>query len=151
MAQDTYLVAESVTSLGQLKADQGHLSTDGVAGTLTTVGVVTTNLNNTNQFGGVTGGVSGAAITISGTISAASRTSKVLPGSAVTSCVLGTGTQDGQEITVVNLAQVAGSSVSFAAAGSATSHLATVVVISGLTAARFIWDANTAVWYPIIN
>jgi hypothetical protein len=117
-------------------------------------GLVYAELVNCNQLiGGIApqSGASGAALTISGTINTATRTSKVLPGSAVTSCVMGTGQFDGQELTVINVAQVAGSSVSFAAAGSASGHLSTVVVISGLTAARFIWDSVSAVWYPVIN
>jgi hypothetical protein len=106
-----------------------------------------------NIVGGVSGGVSGVAITISGTINSTLRKSKVLPGSAVTSCILQQGTTDGQDLTIVNVAQVAGSSVSFIAAGSAagSSHLSSNVVISGLSAASFTWDANTAVWYPVIN
>lgn len=168
MAQDTFVAAESITSQGQFKADQGHISSDGVAGTLTTVGLTTTNstltnatittgtvttLTPSNVVGGVTGGVSGVAITISGTVATSQRKSKVLPGSAVTSCVMAVGTTDGQDLTVVNVAQAAGSSVSFIAAGSAaaSSHLASNVVISGLSSASFTWDANTAVWYAVVN
>jgi hypothetical protein len=163
MSQDTFVVAESITSQGQLKADQGHISSDGVAGTLTTVGLTTTNSTLTNStittltpsniVGGVSGGVSGVAITISGTVATSQRKSKVLPGSAVTSCLMAVGTTDGQDLTVVNVAQAAGSSVSFIAAGSAagSSHLASNVVISGLSSASFTWDANTGVWYPVIN
>lgn len=115
--------------------------------------VVADILQPQNVVGGVSGGVSGVAITISGTINSTLRKSKVLPGSAVTSCVLQAGTTDGQDLTIVNVAQAAGSSVSFVAAGSAaaSSHLASNVVISGLSAASFTWDANTAVWYPVIN
>ena len=84
MAQDTYVLGEKLQVTGQIKSDLGNLSSDGTAGTLTTVGLVTTNLNVANQFGGITGGAAGASVTTSGTISTATRTTKVTTGSAVT-------------------------------------------------------------------
>src|SRR5258708_8282227 len=128
MAQDTFLVAESITSLGKLKSGQGKLSTEGAAGTLTAVGVVVTNLNSANQFGGITGGSAGASCTTGGTISSATRTSKVTTGSAVTGILIGSGTQDGQELTVVHVGAAA-SSITFSTAGSAagSSHVATEI------------------------
>ena len=106
-----------------------------------------------NIAGGVSGGTSGIAVSISGTIASVMRKSKVLPGSAVTSVTVAKGAFDGQDLTIVNVAQVAGSSIAFAAAGSAAgcSNVATDFVISGLTASSFSWDANTALWYPVVN
>ncbi len=151
MAQDTFIVAESITSLGQIKADQGHISSDGTAGTLTTAGLVTTNFNVANQFGGITGGSAGASCTTNGTISTATRTSKVTTGSAVTGVIIGSGANDGQELTIVHVGAAA-SSITFATAGSAaaSSHSATDFVISGQTCSKFVWESTTALWYPVV-
>ena len=151
MAQDTYVLGEKLQVMGQIKSDLGNLSSDGTAGTLTTVGLVTTNLNATNQFGGVTGGAAGASVTTSGTISTATRTSKVTTGSAVTSVIVGSGTTDSQELTILHVGAAA-SSIAFVAAGSAagSSHVATDFVISGQTCSKFVWEVTTALWYPVV-
>jgi hypothetical protein len=104
-----------------------------------------------NLIGGVIGGTAGASVTTSGTITSTARTTKVLTGSAVTSVIVGSGTTDGQELTILHVGAAA-SSIAFVAAGSAagSSHVATDFVISGQTASKFVWEATTALWYPIV-
>ncbi|SRR6266567_1693669 len=150
MAQDVFIEAERLQVMGSISSDRANITSDGVNGTLTSVGLVVTNLNSTNQFGGITGGGAGASCTTGGTISTATRVSKSVTGSAVTGVILGSGTQDGQELTVVNTAAAA-SSISFATAGSAaaSSHCATDFVFSGARAAKFVWEATSALWYPV--
>lgn len=157
MAQDTALIAETVkttgkiTAFGALSTDNANITSDGVNGTLTTAGIVTTNFNVAQQFGGITGGAAGASCTTGGTVSTATRTSKVTTGSAVTGVIIGSGTQDGQELTIVHVGAAA-SSITFAAAGSAaaSSHSATDFVISGQTCSKFVWEVTTALWYPVV-
>ena len=104
-----------------------------------------------NLVGGVTGGTAGASVTTSGTISTATRTSKVTTGSAVTSVIVGSGTTDSQELTILHVGAAA-SSIAFVGAGSAagSSHVATDFVISGQTCSKFVWEATTALWYPVV-
>jgi hypothetical protein len=149
--QDTNIVAETATVAGKLTTDHGNISTDGSAGTLTTIGLVTTTLNATNQIGGITGGAAGASVTTSGTINAATRVTKVTTGSAVTSVIVGSGVSDGQELTILHVGAAA-SSIAFVAAGSAagSSHVATDFVISGQTCSKFVWEVTTALWYPVV-
>jgi hypothetical protein len=119
--------------------------------TVTATTATITNAVMTTQYGG-TSGSTGVALTTAGTIAVA-RVAKVNPGSAVTAVIMASGTQDGQELTIINTAAAAGSSVTFATAGTAaaSSHLATDFVISGLTAAKFTWDTGTTLWYPSVN
>ena len=150
MAQDTLLDAEQIISLGKISTDRGNITSDGVSGSLTTAGLITTSLNSSQQFGGVTGGTGGTAITTNGTVSTATRIAKLLPGSAVTGIILGSGVADGQELTILNVAAAA-SSITFTTAGSAaaSSHVSTAIVMSGQRAAKFVWDVGTALWYDV--
>lgn len=98
----------------------------------------------TDQIGG---GQSATAVAIatSGTVSTLLRVSRINPGSAITSCVMGSGTFPGQTVTVVNEAAAA-SSLTFAA--SASSLVATgAAVIGGLISKTFVWDSATTLWY----
>ncbi len=77
------------------------------------------------------------------------RVARVATSAASTSVsnILATGTQPGQEITVINENTTAGSSLDFAG-GSATSHIIGAgTVVSGMVAARFVWDSGTTFWY----
>jgi hypothetical protein len=110
------------------------------------------SLNCANLIGGVSpqSGVAGASVTTSGTITTSTRICKVTTGSAVTAVILGSGTSDGQTITILHTGAAA-SSIAFATAGSAagSSHAATDFVFSGQKAASFVWETTTALWYPI--
>ncbi len=82
----------------------------------------------------------------SGTIATAGvGTARSTPTAAITAVVLGTGTVNGQEVTVVNESTTGANSITFAA--SATSNIANGVtsVISGLTCAKFKWVGS--LWY----
>lgn len=159
--EDTAIVAEKLTVSGSINTDHGNITSDGVNGTLTTVGFTTTTgtiatgtittASITNLTGGITGGASGASITTGGTVSTASRVSKVTAGSAVTGVIVGSGTTDGQELTILHVGAAA-SSITFATAGSnaASSHVATDFVISGQTCLKFVWEVTTALWYPVV-
>jgi hypothetical protein len=69
---------------------------------------------------------------------------RVAPTGNVTGVILGAGTVAGQTITVVNEA-----AFSITMAAAATSHVADGVstAIAANTAARFIWDSSTSLWY----
>lgn len=72
---------------------------------------------------------------------------RVAPAAAVTGVILEKGTQQGQEVVVVNESTSA-DSVTFAASGTSFVADGTSDVISGLTAARFIWDGS--LWYHVV-
>ena len=156
MAQDTLVNAESVAIAGSGTFGRGNAIVDtggnitGAGLTINGTATVTANLNAKQFFGGTSGG-SGTALTSNGTISTTQRTSKVLPGSAVTGVIIGTGTLDGQELTIMNTAQATGSSITFTTAGTAagSSNAATDVVISGLSCSKWVWDSTSALWYPV--
>lgn len=156
MAQDTLVKGEVLQVSGSINTDRGNISSDGVNGTLTTVasnittGTITT-ANITNPIvGGINGGAAGASVTTSGTINTSKMISKVTAGSAVTAVIMASGTTDGQ-VCYVEHVGAAGSSITFATAGSAagSSHIATDFVFSGQKAAAFIWEVTSALWYPI--
>jgi hypothetical protein len=160
MAQDVLIKGEVLQVSGSINSDQGHISSDGVNGTLTTVGLTTTNqtlttgtittANLTNVIAGINGGSAGASVTTSGTINTSKLVSKVTTGSAVTAVIMGSGTTDGQLVLVEHVGAAA-SSITFATAGSAaaSSHIATDYVFSGQKAALFVWEATTALWMPV--
>jgi hypothetical protein len=86
-----------------------------------------------------------AAIATSGTVTTAGvGFARLNPGSAVTACILGSGTINGQIVIVSNEAAV-GNTVTFAA--SATSLVADGVncVIPGLQSRLFVWNGTN--WY----
>ena len=148
--QDALIVAESINvQQGNISAANGTVSgsVGSIAGLLTAATV-----NSGLQYGGASA-TTGVALTTAGTISVANRVSKVTPGSAVTAVIMAKGSLESQELTIINLGAAAGSSVTFATAGTTagSSNLATDVVISGLTAAKFVWDPTTVLWYPCIN
>jgi hypothetical protein len=113
--------------------------------------VVAELVSAANLAGGVNGGSAGASCTTGGTINTATRTAKVTTGSAVTGVIIGSGSVDGQELTILHVGAAA-SSITFAAAGSAaaSSHSATDFVISGQTCSKFVWESTTALWYPVV-
>ncbi len=114
--------------------------------------IVVAELVSTNNLaGGVSGGTAGASCTTGGTINTSTRTAKVTTGSAVTGVIIGSGNLDGQELTIVHVGAAA-SSITFSTAGSAaaSSHAATDFVISGQTCSKFVWEATTALWYPVV-
>lgn len=75
--------------------------------------------------------------------------SRTSPAGAITGVILESGTVDGQIVIVENDA-IAANTVTFAAAG--TSHVSNGVstVIAGLTSVMYIWNATTALWYPVL-
>jgi len=90
---------------------------------------------------------SAPATASSGTIATAGlAVSRVSPAGAVTGVILQAGTVTGQMVTVINEA-VAANSVTFNAT-PATSHVASgAEVIAGVTAAQFVYDGSTSLWY----
>lgn len=114
--------------------------------------IVAETLSRAMEYGGASA-TTGVALTTSGTISVANRVSKVTPGSAVTAVIMQKGSLESQRLTIMNLGAAAGSSVTFATAGttSGSSNLATDFVISGLTCAEFVWDPTSVLWYPVVN
>ena len=104
----------------------------------------------TTNLVGNGGGAAGVSVTTSGTINTTQFISKVTAGSAVTAVIMGSGSKDGQ-IVLVEHVGAAGSSITFATAGSAaaSSHIATDFVFSGQKAALFVWETVTALWYPV--
>lgn len=70
----------------------------------------------------------------------------VAPTANVTGIILALGTVAGQVLTIINESAF---TVTFAAAG--TSHVAdgTSDVIAATTARKFVWDANTSLWYRL--
>ncbi len=150
MAQDTFIYAESANVAGTMTAGVSNVTTGSVT-TLTAPTATITTANITNPIvGGINGGSAGASVTTSGTINTSKLISKVLAGSAVTAVILASGTTDGQLCFVENVGAAA-SSIAFATAGSAagSSHAATDFAFSGQKAACFIWEATTALWYPV--
>ena len=85
-----------------------------------------------------------------GTITTNQHHARVTAASAVTGIIMASGTYDGQELTVLHTGAAA-SSITFATAGSnaASSHVATDYVISGLSCSKYVWEATTALWYPV--
>lgn len=92
-----------------------------------------------------------AAIATSGTVTTANvGLARLNPGSAVTACVMGTGTLPGQLCLVVNEA-AAGNSVQFAASGSSFVADGVNCIIPGNQAKLFAWDAAQSLWFEITN
>lgn len=138
---DLNISTAEISTPGAFSAENGNISTDGKG-----LG----NLTVANLIGGINGGSAGASVTTSGTINTSKLVSKVTAGSAVTAVIMGSGTTDGQLVFVEHVGAAA-SSITFATAGSAagSSHIATDYVFSGQKAAAFIWESNTALWYPV--
>ena len=86
-----------------------------------------------------------------GTVQTTSRVARITATAANSQVVLGTGTQSGQELTVLHTGAAA-SSITFCTAGSTSgsSNIATDFVISGLTCSKFVWDVTSALWYPVV-
>jgi hypothetical protein len=117
MAQDVSFIAETAT-INQLQGGQAAVTTFAAASA------------NTIPVAGV-------------------RVARVATSGASTSVsnILTKGTQPGQEITIINANTTAGSSLDFAG-GSATSNIIGAgTVVSGMVAARFVWDSATTFWY----
>lgn len=99
--------------------------------------------------GGQSAATTFAAASANTIITAGVRVARVATSGASTSVsnILQKGTQPGQEITVINENTTAGSSLDFAG-GSATSNIIGAgTVVSGMVAARFVWDSGTTFWY----
>jgi hypothetical protein len=89
-----------------------------------------------------------AALATSGTVTTSGvRAARLNPGSAVTACVLGSGTTTGQEVWVVNEAAIS-NSVTFAASGSSFVADGVSDVIPGLSAKLYVWDNAQSAWFP---
>lgn len=82
----------------------------------------------------------------SGTIAVTSEISRVAPAAAVTGVIVAAGTTNGQSLTIVNESTGA-SSVTMAIAGTSNVANGVSTVIAGLTAASFVWDSATSLWY----
>jgi len=86
------------------------------------------------------------ALATSGTITTANvGVARVNPGSAVTAVVLGSGTINGQQVTVVNEAAVS-NTIQFAASGSSFVADGTNDIIPGLQMRTFVWDSTLTAW-----
>src|SRR5258708_4350620 len=88
-------------------------------------------------------GASGTALATSGTIPTTVGVTKVNPGSAVTACVMGTGTIDGQYCVVVNEAAPS-NSVQMAASGTSNVFNGVSCIIPGQSQNLFVWDQGLA-------
>jgi Fe2+ transport system protein FeoA len=89
---------------------------------------------------------SAPALATSGTITTANvGVARVNPGSAVTAVVLGSGTINGQQVTVVNEAAVS-NTIQFAASGSSFVADGTNDIIPGLQMRTFVWDSTLTAW-----
>jgi Right handed beta helix region len=71
---------------------------------------------------------------------------KVRPSAAITGAILEPGYENGQSLTLINEA-APGHSIHFAA--PTTSYVAdgTSTALGGMSAARFVWDSGTSLWY----
>lgn len=70
------------------------------------------------------------------------------PAAARTGIILGVGTINGQEVTVVNQG-TAGNSLTMAASGTSNVADGTSDVISNFTAAKYVWNSTAALWYRV--
>ncbi len=70
------------------------------------------------------------------------------PAAARTGIILGVGTINGQELTVINQG-TAGNSLTMAASGTSNVADGTSDVISNFTAAKFVWNSTAALWYRV--
>lgn len=143
------LTGVSLTAVSQLTASTGVSVTAG--GVTVTAGGVSVTAGGVTVSGGlqtdqIGGGMSpsAVAITAAGTVATNVRHSRVNPGSAVTSCVLATGTFNGQTVIVDNRSTTAANAVSFAITSGASNILnaASTVVISGMQTKQFVWDGS---------
>jgi len=151
MGQDTQINAEALTiTAGPLKATAGSVSLDN--GNLTTDGsgnLTAKNLSVAQVAGGQSAATTFAAATGNTIATSGVRVARVATSAASTSIsnILATGNVAGQEITVINENTTAGSTLDFAG-GSATSHIIGAgTVVSGMVAARFVWNSATTFWY----
>lgn len=128
---------------GSVWFDQGNVYTDGngnvTVATLTSTGDIITG-------GTFRGGQSSAAqaIATGNTVNTAGlRVARCTAAAAATGVALQAGTQQGQEVYVVN-ESAAANSIAF------TTNVATAFTLAGATAAHFIWDSVTALWYHCV-
>lgn len=141
---DDQVLCESFVATGKTSLDNGLIVSDG-AGFLTVAKLTSSgNANLSTLIGGQSS--TAPATAQAGSISTGNRISRVSPAGAITAVVLTSGVNAGQDVTVVNEA-IAANTITFDVAG--TSHVADGVstVIPGLTAARFVWDSGTSLWY----
>lgn len=91
-----------------------------------------------------------ATTATSGTIATAGLLiSRSSPAGAITAVVLQPGTVDGQMVIVENDA-IAANTITFAAAATSNVSNGVSTVIAGLTSVAYIWNATTALWYPVL-
>jgi hypothetical protein len=83
-----------------------------------------------------------------GTIATNISVSRVSPAAAVATVILAVGTVAGQALTVVNEA-IAANTVTFDTAGTSNVADGASTIIVGLSAARFVWDTGTSLWYRV--
>lgn len=157
------LTGVSLTAVSQLTASTGISITAGgltitaggesvTAGGITvTAGGISVTAGGVTVTGGATldqlgGGMSPTAVAIAaaGTVATNVRHSRVSPTAAATSCVLGTGTFNGQTVIVDNRNTTAANAVSFALTSTASNILnaASTIIISGMTTKQFVWDGS---------
>lgn len=156
MAQDVLVNAEALTvtvgpikaTAGTLSLDNGNLTTDG-SGNITAKNFTGSNASVKQLSGGQSAATTFAAASANTIATSGVRVARVATSGASTSVsnILATGNSPGQEVTVINENTTAGSTLDFAG-GSATSNIVGAgTVVSGLSAARFIWDSGTSFWY----
>jgi hypothetical protein len=69
----------------------------------------------------------------------------VTEAGAVTGMILTPGTQDAETLTIVNTAAY---TITFAASGTSNVSGGIAVVIAASQAAKFVWSATDALWFP---
>lgn len=73
--------------------------------------------------------------------------SKVNPAASRTGCILQAGVVDGQMVVVANVS--ASNTITFAASGTSFVADGTSDVIAAVSAALYVWEATTALWYRV--
>jgi len=86
------------------------------------------------------------ALASSATIVATADVARVTPAAAVTGVILAAGSFGGQHLEVINTG-LAGSTITFAAAGTSRVADGVTTVIPGLRASLFTWDDVSLLWY----
>ena len=140
MPFNTFVNPDSFVILGPLQTQTDPVS--GLTGDLSVAGVY----SGGQQSGVVTTLATGNTIAI-GT-SGGYQSVRVTAAAAVTGIILAPGTKPGQEVTVVHEGAAA-NTITFAAAGTSNVADGASDVITGPSARTFIWDAVTALWYPM--
>lgn len=127
-------------------APSGLINSDGsgnfaISGSLTAVSGIVSSAP-------ISGGVSSSIATLaaSGTISTSDRVSRVTTAATagLTAMILGTGTANGQQCTVLN---VGAQHMTMAASGTSNVANGTSAVITALTSKQFTWSSAATLWF----